>query len=188
MIRYVFGQVNKYEESYNTEKSVVIAWRDYIIECKTLGYDLTDDRIVRPSNLFESHQKTMKLVSHKQNPDLERKISSRLGSLKGYFFENESFLIRPAEGCWELIEEGKSLEICVGSYAERYANGETIILLIRKKAAPNRPFYTVEIRKKTIIQAQGLKHQSPIKEVKEFIHEFERTILKKNKKEKAVAV
>lgn len=184
IINYMQKQLNRPEkQKYKTYKDILVAWRDYLIDCKTLEFDMSDERIVFPSNLFASHQKTMKMVIHKQNEETDLKIKNRQKQLSRYVFENDDLIIRPAQSALELINEGKQLSICVGTYADRYANGETIVLLIRKKQELEKPFYTVEVRNNEVRQVQGLRHCSPNNEVREFMEKFKANkIAKSNKK------
>jgi len=52
-------------------------------------------------------------------------------------------------------KRGDELHHCVASYAERVANGECIIALLRKAANKNMPFYTIEIRNNVVTQIKG---------------------------------
>ena len=81
-------------------------------------------------------------------------------------------MIRPAESTYELIQEGSNLQHCVGGYAEKYANGETDILFIRKIKHPEESFYTVEMKKGFILQVRGIRNRIASKEVEEFIDLF----------------
>ena len=73
-------------------------------------------------------------------------------------YEDESFIIRPARGDEELLEESNVLSHCVYScYRNRYKRLETIICVIRQKEAPDKPFYTLEIKPDytLILQCRG---------------------------------
>ncbi|MNO15495.1 hypothetical protein D3C76_51610 [compost metagenome] len=189
IINYMHKQINRPEkQKYKKNEDVLTAWRDYLIECKTLEFDMSNERIIFPSNLFSSHQKTMKMVVHKKNEETDRKIKNRLKRLSAYEFEDDGLIIRPAQSTFELINEGKQLDICVGTYADRYAKGETIILLVRKKQEPDVPFYTVEVRNNEVRQVQGRKHCHPTSEVRGFIDKFKKTKLLKSNKKVGIAV
>ena len=108
-----------------------------------------------------------------------QKITARLGSLQRYCFASGDILIRPCASCQELINEGKKLEHCVGTYADRYAKGETDILLLRNTEAPDLPFYTMEVKKGSIVQCRGKRNQQPTKEVAKFIEQFKNAKLSK---------
>lgn len=173
---------------YRDYPAILIAWRDYLQECIELGYDLSNDFYLFPKDLYEAHQRTMKLVQMKADEILDQKIRKRVKELEGFCFEHEGLLIRPARSAQELIQEGKKLEHCVGRYTEDYAEGKTSIFLIRRLNAPNKPFYTMEIRDNRIIQTRGFKNASATDTVKTFIDEFTKAKLGKKSKRKGVAV
>ncbi|MGG4346469.1 PcfJ domain-containing protein [Paenibacillus lautus] len=180
IMNYSRKQLHRPEkERYKSISDILTAWRDYLKECAILEFDLKDSRTVFPSNLFAAHQKTMQMVTHKQNELIDMKISKRISQLKSLAFEDDNYLIRPAESSWELVEEGKALSICVGTYAEDYANGKTAILLVRRKNEQSTPFYTVEIQGRKIRQIQGYKHKSPTYEVNKFMNDFVKSRIEK---------
>jgi hypothetical protein len=101
-----------------------------------------------------------------------KKILARAQKLQKYCFEYQGLFIRPAASFQELIDEGKNLKHCVGTYAENYANGNTSILFIRKVCNPNQPFYTLEFKDKHIIQVRGFKNCIPDEMVQKFVTAF----------------
>jgi hypothetical protein len=92
-------------------------------------------------------------------------------------------LIRPAKDSIELLEEGKKLSHCVGTYSNKYAEGKTNIFVIRKIDEVDKPFYTLEFFNDSIIQVRGNRNCSPTKEVEAFVEAFKEAKLK-NKKTK----
>lgn len=80
----------------------------------------------------------------------ERERRAKLNKVKIEFrktleFEDEDYLIRLPVDKNEIVKEGMELHHCVGSYAERYETGDTTIMFLRKKAEPDKPFYTIEV-------------------------------------------
>ncbi|MFZ5352768.1 MAG: PcfJ domain-containing protein [Bacillota bacterium] len=152
---------------------ILIAWKDYISDCIDLGWDLTDDNIIYPKNIHETHQNTIRQMKIKADESLNKKIKKRLKALnKQYYYESMGLMIRPAQSSIELLDEGKALNHCVGRYAESYAKGATNILLIRKLSEPDKPYFTLELRKDKIIQVRGLRNCPPDKLVESFVSEF----------------
>ena len=58
--------------------------------------------------------------------------------------------IRPVDSADELTREGEQQHNCVAGYANRHADGKTIILLLRKCSAPCQSWHTVEIDPETL--------------------------------------
>jgi len=171
---------------YYNAGQVLNTWRDYIADCVTLEMDLTQECVLFPKNLYNAHQNTIKQVKVKADETLNKKISLRAKSLEKYCFEDLGLLTRPASSPLELIEEGKALHHCVGTYANGYAAGDTNIFVIRKTSDPDTPYYTMEIRQDRIAQVRGNRNCAPDKDVARFIDTF--TEQKLNKKKARVKV
>ena len=121
-------------------------WLDYLADAQMIGLDLTDKSNVYPKNLYRMHANVITQIKYKENTDLDKAIEKLAAMRKKLFcFDNGMYLIRPAESTSELIAEGKCLHHCVGGYAERYARGQTHILLLREKKDPETPFVTIEV-------------------------------------------
>jgi len=158
---------------------IVGTMRDYYADCERLGLNLSDDAVRFPSNLHRAHQNTIKQVKLKENQELNRKIAERRKALEKYSFQRNGLIIRAARDSKELIDEGKALSHCVGTYADRYAKGECDILVIRRAEAPEIPFYTMEIRKNVVYQCRGMKNCSMTDEVSAFVESFKKQRLEK---------
>jgi hypothetical protein len=161
---------------------IIINWRDYIIDCITLGYDLKQDMLLYPKDLHEMHQKTTKLVQIQADAILDKKISNRVQTLEKRSFERSGLLIRPAMSSNELINEGKRLQHCIGQYIKDYAEGKKEIYLVRKSEQPQKPFYTMEVRNNQVSQCRGLKNCQMTSEVKQFVEAFISEKLKNKRK------
>lgn len=62
--------------------------------------------------------------------------------------------IRPIDSAEEIVREGEEQNNCVAGYANRHADGETIIMVLRKRSEPRKPWHTVEIDPKTLVCRQ----------------------------------
>ena len=175
---YLLMQIGK-ENRYKTIRDVFLAWRDYINDCIKLDYDLTKERTCFPNKLYHAHQKTIKLVKHKGDEILNKKIQHRVEKIRHLYFEDDGLLIRPAVSTQELIAEGKALEHCVGGYAKGYAEGKGDILFIRRTAEPDKSYFTVEVRRDEVTQCRGGKNKMPEKDVEGFISKFKKERLEK---------
>lgn len=151
---------------------------DYLIECDKLQYDLSDPRVLYPTDLMKAHISTSSLV--KAKADEATALGVRLAYDKFHQFcsyDNGKFCVIMPQRCEEIIAEGKAQSHCVGNYAERVANGEDIILFVRRSAEKDKPFYTMEIRpimsKLDIVQCRGLKNKDRSSEIDSFLAEYE---------------
>ena len=78
----------------------------------------------------------------------------------------------------DLAAEGNALHHCVGSYADRVARKECVILFLRQTEDIGKPFYTVEVRGGEVAQVRGMRNCDPTPEVEEFMDRWERVVLR----------
>lgn len=151
--------------------SLVTTWRDYLIECDQLGYNLTNDSIYYPPDLIKQHNRTMKLIKIKADELSRKKAAVRVEKLNWMAFYKDDLFIRPAESVNELANEGKQLSHCVASYADRYINGNTAIFFIRKTDNPDASYFTLELDEKdfSVWQNRGKCNCDPPEEVRAFV-------------------
>lgn len=181
IINYTKQQLKKCPKQFYQKSDVLIAWRDYISDCKALEMSLKDEQTLFPKDLYVAHQNTTIQVKVKTNEQFNLKIKKRANALEAYKFQHNELIIRPAESSNELIKEGELLHHCVGGYAKKYADGETNIMFIRKISEPDKPYYTLEFRKDIITQVRGKNNRSSSDDIKEFITLFTEEKLTKKK-------
>lgn len=160
-------------------------FKDYIRDCKKLGFDINDEHTIFPKNLYNAHQNTIKQIKIKENKELDADIQKIADKNKQFCFKYKDIFIRPAQSSLELIEEGQALHHCVAGYSKRYAEGKTIILVIRKSSEPDKPYCTMEINNNKIVQVRANLNREPDKEAKEFVEEFKKRKLKNKGKKVA---
>lgn len=146
-------------------------WVDYIRMAKDLRYDLTEETVFFPKNLKERHDIAAQTVKLKENEIMAKKFRRQVKQLKAkYEFSDSDFVIVIPETMHSIIEEGKALHHCVGSYVNRHISGETTILFLRKRETPTQPYGTIEIRGKRLIQLRGdYNNNIPREESRDFI-------------------
>lgn len=138
-------------------------WRDYVSQCKELGYDLSEKSVLKPSHFHEAHERCTNLVKIKASKESDEKMKERAEFLKQFEFIDEELglFIRIPQNTEEIISEGKTLIHCVGGYAERHANGKTNILFVRKTDEPDTPYYTMEVSNDyKIVQCRGYRNNT----------------------------
>ena len=164
-------------------------WRDYIGNCKKLGYDVTNEFIAFPKNFKEAHDHIADLVEEKQKQEaaqkraaMEQKIASMYERLQEqYGWSNKNFCIAAPHSADEITAEGQTLHHCVGTYLERVAKGECIILFLRQNENPDAPFYTIEVKDFNIAQCRGKCNTPMTPAVKAVTERYQREVLDKLK-------
>jgi hypothetical protein len=156
-------------------RQLLTDYRDYINDCKQLQMDLNDYKTLFPKDLIAAHQRTTEKIKLKSSKEMNKKFKDRARQLQQkYYFEFENLVIKPPQNFKEMLKEGNTLHHCVATnYGKRHAEGDTTIMFIRNRTAPEKPFYTVEIYKGEVKQVQGDNHCAPTPEVKRFMEAFE---------------
>ena len=71
-------------------------------------------------------------------------------------YEDNEYVIRLPKDLNEIVTEGTTQRICIGSYTTRHAIGDTNLFFLRKKSELNVPFYAIEMNKyHEIVQIHG---------------------------------
>lgn len=95
------------------------------------------------------------------------------------FSDNYYCIVFPKSGK-DLISEGQNLSHCVASYYNRMANGETVIVFLRKKKEIHQSLVTIEISSRGIVQAKGKNNSNPQKPEMDFIEKYQKHLKEAN--------
>lgn len=180
-IRYLLGQCELAETGYVPEPEDedppayaavpdVQTLTDYWDMAQRLGWDLTNERVRFPHDLFAAHDEAAAQAAQREEKSLPAKFRVRRMVLRKYIFAADGLLIRPAGSQRELTDEGNALHHCVSTYGKKHANGETAIFFIRKKNAPRQSYFTLELdeRELTVRQNRGMRNGPRTPEVRAF--------------------
>lgn len=192
ILKYIKNQTDKRKEKNPDKRSIsqndtAQAYRDYLQECEQLHLDLHDKEILFPKDLTAAHNRTMEQVKFEKNKADQEKFQKAVEKLEKFAWSEGEFFIRPAREQMELTAEGKALHHCVGGYIRRMAEGETAIFFLRKVSEPDKPFYTLELQKKRVIQCRTEHNASYDRkpDVKKFVDMWMEKVVKKGGKKKA---
>lgn len=195
ILKYIQKQTEKRKEEKGhttyTPEGIIRAYRDYLRECEQLHFDLHDREILFPKDLVAAHDRTMKQIAFEKNKADQEKFQKAVNKLEKFAWQKGGFLIRPAREQMELTAEGKALHHCVGGYIRDMAEEKTAIFFLRKANEPDKPFYTLELQKKRVIQCRTEHNASYDRnpDVKNFVDMWMEKVVKKggNKKAKEAA-
>lgn len=135
------------------------SYKDYTEMAALLGWDLKDETVLLPKDLHRKHDEAVVEINLKILNDAKKvtNVDIQRRSLK-YNFELGEYFIRCAVCAEEIVNEGKTLKHCVGGYAQRHMSGALTILFLRKKSAPGKSLYTVEMAGNRLRQIHGYKN------------------------------
>ena len=193
MCNYIVKQAEK--DRRKKLNDLASDWSDYLTWCRYLGKNLGDEYYFFPPDLRKAHdavyaeyvamkneeerrEKEQRELEAKKKMELAKKAMEEIFSLNkdidAFSIKGRGLLLRVPASADEIKQEGEALHHCVGSYVERVAKGETMILFVRKESAPERPYYTMEFRDGHVAQCRGLRNCSMTADVKGFVDAFEK--------------
>ncbi|MEE0265559.1 MAG: PcfJ domain-containing protein [Acutalibacteraceae bacterium] len=160
---------------YLTENNIrYYDYADYIRQCQQLSYNLKDTAINMPRDFHAMHERLTKIIRIKVDEEANQKLKELYSERMKFEFEYKDLILIQPKEIEEIVKEGKVLRHCVGGYAERHSVGTTNIFFIRKKDAPEVPFYTIEVSNRyTIVQCRGYRNDNESPKPEEVI-EFEK--------------
>ena len=122
------------------------SWTDYVRMGESLGYDFKQRDVLLPKNLRERHDAAAAALKIKGDEITAKKYRTRRKRLeKKYAYAMDGMTVVVPKGIEDIVNEGKTLKICVGSYADRHVEGKTTILFLRHERRPERSWLCIEL-------------------------------------------
>lgn len=166
----VRGAINAYGKRWGVMKimrycsrnhGMLSLWMDHMRDLQRLGEQNTEE-LVFPRDLYERHAQMQQRIRYQTDEETDAKVVQRAETLKKLTFEACGLRLSPFESPKEIIREGTEQIICIGSYIRSYANGNTVLLKLRRIEEPDKPFHAVEMNNdgKTLVQCRGYKNKT----------------------------
>jgi predicted RNA-binding Zn-ribbon protein involved in translation (DUF1610 family) len=186
-----FSRIDSYLEKHRADDAdfhhTVHLWIDYVEFCEKLGYDLKNDFVLFPHHLKQSHDDTIKRYNGMKKGDypgllnsMTQRIAREMERVQQlYGFAHEGLLVIAPQNLNDIVKEGHVLRHCVGGYVDKVFQGKSTILFLRRADKPQKPYYTIEIGKSEIAQCRGKNNCEQTDEVKKFLAQFEKEILRR---------
>jgi hypothetical protein len=138
------------------KKISLLDYYDYLGQLEKLEMNMSSEEYLFPKDFQEEHAELSKRIKIEASKLKEKQLRRFVAKLKRYEFKSDGMVLRPFKNPAEVIKEGTALHHCVGSYAERYTLGETILCCLRRENDPDKPLYTVEFTTKDrFVQCRG---------------------------------
>ena len=141
---------------------------DYLRDLKKLGA-LSDPKAIYPKAFKKAHKEASAKIKLAESEKLMAGFRKAYKKHQKYLFENNGLLIRPVREPSELYKESDVLGHCVRGYDKNVAAGTTEIMFIRKKNAEDKPYFTLELKNRKVIQVRGKDNKDPDKAVEKFV-------------------
>lgn len=153
IMRYLQEKINMGSGTGAGDSMLLHLWTDYLGTARQLGWDLHDRSVFFPQDIRRAHDETAVVYGiWKDRADAEKmKEKDRIMNgnakeiKKAFCYRDSEYVIR-VPGCYtDFKHEGNAQHNCVATYYDRAVEGRCIILFIRRRKDPNRPFCTVEV-------------------------------------------
>jgi hypothetical protein len=178
LLRYLTETYNKDGgEHYARPKTVLSDFNDYLRCGEEVGYNFADEFALFPRDLQAAHNTAETLRRERRERDEKARQKAAGGKIRALYkklmkrfgFERDGFSIIPPKTTKDIIAEAHALHHCVDRYCLSHADGECVILFIRKTEALGEPFCTMEVRGGKIAQTRGRDNKMPAPEVNQFV-------------------
>lgn len=178
-----FVSVDKFIKYVTTRNVLGYLYRDYINLMEKIGTPV-NKKTAFPNDIKKAHDDASSKFNAIQQEIEDKSYEEIYQELKKLEFIDEDLRIVVPKNLNEILQEGKDMNHCVGSYVDRVARGDTVILFIRHSDNPTEAFYTMEFKDGKIIQVRGKHNANPSKEVTEFTQEWLDWTKQPNKRQK----
>ncbi len=153
-------------------------YRDYLRECVQLDMDMQQKSVLFPKNLPRRHENLTRQIRFRESEEERKKFAARRLLWEAqYTYQEETYSIVLPKIPQDLIDEGKALNHCVGTYIKRVADGKTDILFIRPTKNLEAHLATMEVKNGHIVQARTKNNGNLPKDVEAFVERFRRAVL-----------
>lgn len=163
---------------YSNPQDLAGEYRDYLEICVKLGYDMKNSFVLYPGDLQKVHDSVARRIKRREDAKARRDFQAVYGEIAGQMdFEADGMKIVCPEVPGDVVAEGHALHHCVGGYVDRVIQRESVILFLRQSAEEKKPFYTIELRDRKVVQVRGMKNCNATPKVEQFIGKWEKKVL-----------
>lgn len=148
-------------------------YNDYLEMMIKLNTPVETNQTMFPKDLKKAHDEAVNKYNTMKHEFDSRTYSSKILPVieKLEYTNNEYAIIVPKDPD-EILQEGKALDHCVGSYIGQVLKGETIILFIRMATETSKPLYTMEFKDGRVNQIRGFGNESAPESIKTFADQW----------------
>lgn len=174
-------------------------YRDYIEMARRRGNNIREEIIYRDKRWRQRHNQYVEEWERQREEEDKKKNKAKWDKWKAisrdykrnkriFAWEKDGYCIIVPKSAEEINEEGRRQHHCVGSqeiYKTDMALRRSYIVFLRKKEAPDEPYYTIEVDEKKVVQFYGAYDRKPDeKTVSGLLQEWMKQVRKNFEKEK----
>lgn len=146
----------------------ITMYRDYLDMAERRGCDIHSEIIYRNKRWRYFHDIYLEELNRKKDEERAAKFPGICRDLernrKLFEWQQDDYFVRPASSAEDIIHEGRMQHHCVGAsdtYMVKMATRKSWICFLRKKEAPEEPWYTIETDGEKILQAYAAYDRKP---------------------------
>lgn len=178
ILKYVkFDDVLDYLKRQGLSMSNLHEYGDYIRCCEKLKLDLNDNKVLFPKHFISEHDKITNEVITIKDPKIDNRIKSLSNVLTLNSYEDDKYVIFPADSVGSLIDESSQQSNCVRTYCDMVSSNECQIYFMRYKNNIKKSFVTIEVRDGNVVQAKTRFNEEPSLEIMDIIKKWEKTLI-----------
>lgn len=158
LYQYLTDDIYTYQGISDVSEGLTLL-KDYINMCKTMGVP------------YEKYPKSLKLAHDLASKNLEIKVNNEQQELFREVISKDDYKDLEYKGTYysvvnpkttdDIVNEGRYLHHCVGSYVNTVIKGATKILFFRNNDNIDRPLITLEVRDGVLRQYKGRQNRRP---------------------------
>lgn len=184
-MNYMNAQLPIYWESHPnngyrdpTIGMLITMYVDYLHMCRRQAYDMKDKSVLFPKNCTAAHNREAEHIQKINDAQKNKAFCmAYIGFAKKAALSDKKLQIVCPKRANDLVDEGKALHHCVGSYIDSVAEGKCLIVFVRRVEEPKKPYVTLEVRDGKIAQIHGDRNSEPTEEVQKFVELWSRKVL-----------
>lgn len=170
------SKINRYRDL----KDLLADYCDYLRMCEKERYDLTNEFVLFPKDVQKAHDRVSRQIKLKADAKTRRDFKAVCRRIMNQLdFERDGMKILYPATPDDIVAEGHALHHCVGSYVDRVAKQECIILFLRQTEQVDKPFYTIEVRNQKVAQVRGEHNAAATEKVTSFMEQWEKRVLQR---------
>ncbi len=190
VINYVAAQKKK--GNGKSDYYISSDWKDYLAMAQRLHMDVYDSIVYKPKDLTVRHDLLVEEIRKRGDDAWICEIAAKFPDIENiyreikekYEYANRDYVMVVPQDIKDIVNDGRELHHCAASserYFDRINKRECFLLFVRKKAAPDEPWYTVEIQPGGTVRQKRTRfnRQDDEEEVVKFLREWQKAIKKR---------
>ena len=175
MVDYMFCECTR--QGYaDAPSSFWSSWADYMNQQVLLFGEVRD----KYSEHLSSDEQILTYRCNKLKMQASQEAFQKAANyLSGFEYSSGAYCIRAPKKPDDLVEEGRQLSHCVGTYSDRVAARDTFIFFLRKTSEPDRSLVTVQVEPNGRLgQVRGRFNRQPSPEQLRFVEKWHEKFFK----------